>query len=562
MRAAVRELPTLDDYVRLHAATRRETLALAGPDVAFRYGELRDEVDRYARAMRAAGVGRGDVVGVLGFSRPECLLGFLAACRLGALFLGLNPKHTTRELAHVVGDSRPRLLVDMRGDDLDGRGRWLRALRESSPSIATLVTRPAAVPGLSTSLDDFLAGGARTGDVPSPAGPGDPCAIVYTSGSTGAPKGALLSQAAMIRSAVISWEHWYGALTPQRTVVQHPIDHVGWLVCECISTLVPGGTMFFRERFSGSETLRLVERERLNLWVAFPSMLMLAMDTPEFRSCDLSSLRTVALGMSATVDVMRAFQSRSGAAMRVSYGLTEASGGAVTATARDDDLEVVATCVGRPLPGVEVRLAGDGGEAPAAGQAGELLVRDRCLFLGYLNRPDATAAALDGGGWLHTGDLAVADEAGRLSLVGRRHEMFKSGGYNVYPTEVEAVIGRHPAVGAAAVVEVADELWGEVGVAFVVPRPGSRVDEVELRSFALGRLANYKVPKRFVLVEALPELPNGKFDRIRLRAEARSARAGGSAPLPRGRGWGRGIEVPGQGRTASPPDLPRREGGT
>jgi acyl-CoA synthetase (AMP-forming)/AMP-acid ligase II len=425
----------------------------------------------------------------------------------------------------VIGDSRPRLLIDMRGGDEDGRDQRLWELRDGSPSIVNVVTRPRAVRGLSTSLDDFLAAGPGPRDPAPVGGPDDPCAIVYTSGSTGAPKGALLSQAAMIRSAVISWEHWYGALTPQRTVVQHPINHVGWLVCECISTLVPGGTMFFQERFSGAETLRLVERERLNLWVAFPSMLMLAMDTPEFRSCDLSSLRTVALGMSATVDVMRAFQSRTGAAMRVSYGLTEASGGAVTATGPDDALEVVATGIGRPLPGVGVRLAADGGEPPAPGQPGELLVRDRCLFLGYLNRPDATAAALDGAGWLHTGDIAVADGAGGLRLVGRRHEMFKSGGYNVYPTEVETVVGRHPAVSAAAVVEVADELWGEVGVAFVVPRPGGRVDEVELRAFALEQLANYKVPKRFVLLDALPELPNGKFDRVRLRAEARSMRS-------------------------------------
>lgn len=505
-------MSTLDAYLRHHASTRGGSLAVAGEEERLTYAELEGEVERWARALLAYGISAGDVVAVLGWSRPECVLAFLAVCRVGAVFLGLSPKHTIRELSYVLSDSAPRLLLALHGRHEAEQDEKLRALKTDAVSV---VSRGGAVRGLSEALEDFLARAAGASSEAAPvADPEAACAIVYTSGSTGPPKGALLSQRGMIRSAAITWQHWYGALDPLRTVAQHPINHVGWLVCECVTTLLPGGSMFCRERFNGAETLQLIERERLNLWLAFPSMLMLAMETPQFRSCDLTSLDTIALGMPASVELMRAYRERTGAVMCVSYGLTEASGGAVTVTARDAPLEVIATTIGRALPGVEIRV--DGG-----GEEGELLVRDPCLFLGYLNLPESTAEALDADGWLHTGDIVREAADGELRMVGRRKEMFKSGGYNVYPTEVEGVLGGHDSVGAVAVVEMPDPLWDEVGVAFVIPKEGARVGEAELRAYAQQRLANYKVPKRILLVDSLPQLPNGKFDKVGLRAQAR-----------------------------------------
>ncbi len=496
---------------------------MVGEQERLTYAELEAAVQRFASALLAQGIGTGDVVAVLGFSRPECVLAFLATCRVGAVFLGLSPKHTERELAFVLDDSRPRLLLGMHSRSEPEQDAKLAALR-SSGFEAPIVTRGGAVPGLSESLESFLEAGvehAVPGAERSRASADTPCAIVYTSGSTGAPKGALLSQRGMIRSALLSWEHWYGGLEPLRAVALHPINHVGWLICECVATLVPGGTMFCKERFDGAGTLRLIERERLNLWLAFPSMLILAKETPEFVRCDLTSLETIALGMPASVELMRAYRDKTGAVMCISYGLTEASGGSVTVTARDADLETIATTIGRPVPGIEVRVMGLDGKLAGAGEDGELLVRDRSVFLGYLNRPEATAETLDRDGWLHTGDVVRADATGELRMVGRMREMFKSGGYNVYPTEIEGVIGSHPAVAAVAVVETPDPLWHEVGVAYVVLKEGVALDAETLRAFARQRLANYKVPKRFALVDALPQLPNGKFDKVALRAQAR-----------------------------------------
>ena len=445
--------------------------ALASTERTWTYAELDRAVDEYGAGLLARGVERGDVVGVHGWSQPEWLIVFLACCRIGAIFLGLSPKSTGRELQYLLADARPRLVLGIDG------------------------VAPSELRG---------SGAVRADD------PDRPCAIVYTSGSTGAPKGALLSQRSILRSAQLTAEHWYDAGPETRTVAELPIDHVGWLVCECLSVLVAGGTIYFRERFDAAGVLRLIEDERLTLWVAFPSMIALAMQTPEFDGSDLSSLRRVALASTPSLELLTRLRTRTDAVFTASYGLTEASGGAVTASAPGADLATVAGTIGHVVGGVEYRV-------DAA--TGELLLKDECVFLGYLNRPEATAAAIDADGWLHTGDAVTVEPDGNLRLVGRLKEMFKSGGYNVYPSEVERELCSHPAVSEVAVVAAPDPLWSEVGVAFVVP--AAALDLEELREHARERLANYKVPKRLLLVDALPRLPNGKVDRLSLRERIR-----------------------------------------
>lgn len=489
------------------------------------YGELEVAVGRYAGALTAAGAGPADVVAVLGTSRPECFITFLAACRIGALFLGLDPKHTARELACMTQDARPRLLVGISGPAGPDEDDKLREVAAATDSVRAVVMRAGRRPSGSLRLDELTRQAPGRGQsVARAASPDDACAIVYTSGSTGEPKGALLSQRGILRSCRLTWRHWYGAIPNLRTVAQHPIDHVGWLVCECATTLVAGGSLHFREHFDGAQTLRLIERERLNLWLAFPSMVMLAAGAPEFESCDLSSLRRLAFGSIPSIDLLLRLRQRTDAAFAVSYGTTEASGGALTVTRDGADLAELSSSLGTPLPGVQWRIRGPDGTLAPPGLAGELLVRDESLFLGYLNRPEATREAFDPQGWLRTGDVVEAQPDGSLRMVGRLKEMFKSGGYNIYPTEVETAIASHDGVAAVAVVEAPDPLWGEVGVAFVQARPGGRLEPEQLRGHARSRLANYKVPKRFVVVDRLPLLVNGKPDKGLLRMQARRPR--------------------------------------
>lgn len=496
-------LAVLADYLELHAAERAGTPALRGPGGELAWGALPAAVRECAAGLADADVESGDVVAVFAGSRPECLVLFLACCALGAVYLGLNPRHTSRELEQVLADAAPRALFAFpRDDEEDERLRTALAALHAPPRLL--------------GFDACARPSARM----DPADPDAACALVYTSGSTGAPKGALLSQRGIIRSAQLSLERWCAVRSELRTVAQHPINHVGWLVCECVVALLRGGTVVFRERFDGAETLRVIERERLTLWVAFPSMVTLAMDSDAFARVDLAGLERLALGSAPSRTLLDRFRERSGARIAVSYGLTEASGGAVTVTDDDARDETLTRTIGKPVTGIETRIVDPSGAEVAAGEVGELLVRDACVFLGYRHLPAATAAALTDDGWLRTGDLVSTLPDGNLRLVGRLNEMFKSGGYNVYPAEVEQVVAAHEDVAAAAVVPAADPLWGEVGVAFVVPQPGRSIRADELRAHARRRLANYKVPKRFEVVGELPQLPNGKVDKEVLRTLA------------------------------------------
>jgi acyl-CoA synthetase (AMP-forming)/AMP-acid ligase II len=211
------------------------------------------------------------------------------------------------------------------------------------------------------------------------------------------------------------------------------------------------------------------------------------------------------------------------------WGLTESSC-SVTYTAADDPLPVLAETVGRPAPGCELRIAAADGKSASDGEAGEVLVRGPCVMAGYFRQPDATAAAIDAEGWLHSGDIGRFDESGRLRLIGRMKEMFKSGGYNIYPREIEMVLESHPAVSLAAVVAMPDPLYQEIGCAFLLRKPGCGLEAAAINAWCRGRLANYKIPKRFVIRDELPLLPIGKLDKTALRAEALRL-SGESAPF-------------------------------
>ena len=487
------------------------------------YRAVHRRLGQYSGALRRLGLGDSSVVAVFGYPRPECFLLFLACCNVGAVFLGLNPKYTSRELALVCEDASPRALFVMIDPYDEEQMAKVKALSGVISSVQHLVVRAPVIGMDGVRLDDLTAA-SDAGAGPA-ADPGSPCAVVYTSGSTGSPKGALISQAGLLRSAMLSWNYWYGALRDIRTVVQHPINHVAWLTCECVTPMVAGGTLFFRERFDGPGTLELIEKERVNLWFTFPSMVAIAMKSAAFSTADISSLQRVAFGSSPSLEIMSALRLRTGAVLSTSYGLTEASGGAVTATRAGDALDLVASSVGRVVPGIEVRVVGGEGRDVSLSEPGELLIRDSCVFSGYLGRAADTEAALDQDGWLHTGDIVTRDASGIVRLIGRKREMFKSGGYNVYPSEVEQVLCEHPGVMAAAVVDVPDPLWGQVGIGFVVTTDTASFDFGALDKLLRRKLANYKIPKRLELRASLPQLENGKVNKKVLREEAMTVTA-------------------------------------
>lgn len=508
----------IDDYVRRHAGSSTQRVALVEGQHRISYAEAGALIDQYQRAMIAQGVRRKDLVAVFGYSTTRTVAAFLAAAGIGASYIGLNPKYSTRELSQILRDCDPVLLMNMVGED--DADKLQKAVPKDSN--AAIVVNRKQFRDSFIDLAEFLERGRDVGEVQLQAyregtKVDDPAVVLYTSGSTGAPKGAMLSHHSLVRGAEI-----LAQLVPEqpRCLSDYPINHISWVLETCLLTLILGGTLFLRERFDPEATLRLIEEERLGVWQGAPSMFFLCLETPDFSSRDLSSLESVIyLGGGLPVGILQSLRDKTGARLATGWGMTETSGGC-TLTDSDADFETLATTVGRPDPRIELRLIDETGRAVNPGDPGEIIVRGETLFLGYLNNQEATDEVMDSDGFLHTGDIGVMRDDGNIRLVGRKKEMFKSGGYNVYPTEVESVIGEHEDIATVAVVGVPDDLWGEVGVAFIIPRSKSDFPtKAELSLFCKERLANYKVPKEFVILPHMPLLPTGKVDKKLLREE-------------------------------------------
>jgi acyl-CoA synthetase (AMP-forming)/AMP-acid ligase II len=286
----------------------------------------------------------------------------------------------------------------------------------------------------------------------------------------------------------------------------------------CSTTLVKGGTIVFQERFDPEATIAAVAAERANVWGGIPTMLQLEMGLPNFEGYDLSSVEMVLWAGAALPRETIIRLQRMGPRLMTAYGMTETSAH-VTYSDDDADLDALAETVGRPDPRVACRIVDQDGNECAPGVDGELQFHGDYLMLGYYERPEATAESFTGDGWFHTGDVGHWREDGNIVLVGRMSEMFKSGGYNVYPREVELALEEHEGVAMAAVISVPDKIYQEVGHAYVLREPGADVSADELSAHCRERLANYKVPKKISVQDTLPMLPVGKIDKKALKAE-------------------------------------------
>lgn len=512
----------VSDWVSLHAAHTPHAEAAVLDDVRVSYAELHDRVEATARALLAAGVSKGDRVATLSTPRPEFLVTFLASASIGAIWLGLNPRYRTEELTYAVGDAEPSVLFAF---PQLGKRRYdaeISAMRAAAPSIRHAVALGNTAPMADgIGLADFLAGGATVGDhalqaARASCGGRDPCLLVYTSGSTGRPKGALLHHEGIVAFSDAQNRVW--PIPAQRFLNYFPINHVGCLIDLACPTLAAGGCMVCLEQFTPDGALALMQRERVSAWASVPTTFQLQLALPDFASYDLSAVQLIIWEGAAMPAEVVARLREMGPPMATNYGMTETTS-AITIVPPTHDLEVLTDTVGAAFEGVEIRLTGEDGRAVALGEPGEVQTRSRYNTLGYWRRPEATAAAFTPDGFFRTGDLAVQRPDGRYRLVGRLKEMYKSGGYNVYPREVEVVIESHPAVVMAAVVSRPDPLWQEVGVAFFVSREDLTTDQ--LADHCRDRLANYKVPKAFVLCDDLPLLPIGKVDKVALTRRAR-----------------------------------------
>ena len=511
MALALPRFTTLADYLDHYAAETPGADAVWHEGTLLSYAGLAGRVERMAGSLAAAGLTSGDRVAVLSTPRPEFLITLLAAFKLGAVWVGLNPRYTYRELAHVISESRPRLILSL--TNVDGR--------ELEPDIARL-TKEFAIER-AFRLDAGEPSGAL-GPLPDPqpfaphlVDPLDPATIVFTSGSSGSPKGAVLSHRGLVYASCVESEA-IGIEAP-RVPCNLPVNHVACLADLTGTTLVAGGMLALLERFDPAEIVDRIEQLHLTNLMNVPTVLQAIAMSPDFSERDLSSLQVVSWGGAPLpLEAIHAYRAR-GIRLLTVYGMTETIA-SITFTDENADDEVLSQTVGKFDPGMRVRLADEEDRPVAVGEQGEVQVQHEGLFLEYFGRPDATAAAYAVDGWFKTGDVGVLREDGNLRLVGRRSEMIKSGGYNVYPREIELCIEQIEGVALAAVIGRPDDVFGEVGVAYVLPEAGAAPDPALLRANCREYLANYKVPKEFVIVDTLPLLPVGKVDKQQLKRRA------------------------------------------
>jgi HIP---CoA ligase len=501
---------TLPGLVRAAAEAFADREAVVDGDTRLTFAGLAAEVERCAAALVASGVEAGDRVAIWAPNGWRWVVAALGATAAGAVMVPLNTRYKGPEAGYILDRTRARLLFTQDGF-LGIPYRSMVAGRDVE--VVDLADWNAFLGRASTA--DFQMAGERAAAVR----PDDVCDIFFTSGTTGHPKGAMLGHEQTIR-LYVSWSERATLRSGDRYALVNPFFNTfGWKA-GVIACLLRGATVAPLPVFDVAATMRLVEREAITVLPGPPTLYTTLLDHPERADFDLSSLRVAVTG-ATTVPVVMIERLRAELDLRTvvtAYGLTESCGTATMCLPDDDPATVAGTC-GAPVPGVEVRVAGADGEPLPAGEPGEVLIRGYNVTRGYFEDDAATAAAIDADGWLHTGDVGVLDARGYLRITDRLKDMFIVGGFNAYPAEIEQAMVRHPGVAEAAVVGVPDERLGEVGRAFVVPRPGADRGGLvaELIDFCRANLANYKVPRSVVVVDELPRNATGKVMKAALR---------------------------------------------
>lgn len=471
------------------------------------YAQLAQRIDQAARALKSQlGVGRGDRVAILAANHPDYLVLLYACARLGAILVPLNWRLAVPELLYMLADADVKALVVEQAF-----AAVIAPLRAAQPGVR-IVGLDFSPPG-GASFADLLQAASGDGRVPH-VDAGHPLLIVYTSGTTGRPKGAVLQQKALYWNAVMSRDmHGLGARDHVLTVL--PMFHVGGLNIQTTPALVWGATVTLHRRFAPGATLAAIENDRPTLVVLVPATIEAMLADPAWATTKLDSLRLVTTGSTQVPQrLVDAFVNRGVPVLQV-YGSTESCPIAIYTRFDGDQRPGSTGLVGSHC---KARLAGSDGHEARAGEPGEVLLRGPNLFDGYWRNAAATNEAVRDG-WFHTGDVATRDADGHFYIRDRKQNLIISGGENVYPAEVERVLHEHPAVLEAAVVGCPDEKWQEVPVACVVRRADVPVEAAELERFCLAQLARYKVPRRYIFVDALPRNALGKVQHFILKQQ-------------------------------------------
>jgi acyl-CoA synthetase (AMP-forming)/AMP-acid ligase II len=508
-------------------------LATADEYERFAFAELPKEAETWARALIAAGIEAGDRVAIWAPNSVAWMLAALGTMCAGGIVVPINTRFKGVEAAYILEKSRAKLLftvTDFLGVDYVDQ---LHRSGAKSPELNRIVVLGGPTPENAIDRATFL---SQAEEIPAADAarraaevqPSDVSDIMFTSGTTGRPKGAMVTHQQNIRIFDIYTDS-IGLREGDVYLIVNPFFHsfgfkAGWLSC-----LIRGATALPHAVFDAEAVVKRIEKEHVTVLPGPPTLLHSILEYPNRSDHDLTSLRLTVTGAAAIpVELIRRLQSeRIFEVILTAYGLTESSA-VVSVSHPDDDAETIANWSGRVIPGVEIRIVDDTGQALAPGEPGEILIRGFNVMHGYLDDPEATAEAIDADGWLHSGDIGVMNERGYIRVTDRKKDMFIVGGFNAYPAEIEELLLGHPGLSQAAVVGAPDRRLGEVGVAFVIPQSGIDVDAEEVIAFSRSNMANFKVPRYVEVVDEFPLNATGKVLKFVLRDRAREIVASGS----------------------------------
>ncbi|MEU5879192.1 FadD3 family acyl-CoA ligase [Spirillospora sp. NPDC047279] len=500
-------------------------VAVVDGDARLSYAELYEEARRFGAALVADGVEPGDRVGVWAFNSREWIVALLGLYQAGAVLVPINTRFKGREAADIVRRGRVKVLVTVTGFLGNDYVAMLTGAGVPLPDLRTIVIARGGPSGPGVLWPDFLAGATADGLAEvdrrrAALGPDDVSDVLFTSGTTGTPKGVVMTHRRTMGVGT-DWVAMTGLSAGDRYAMVNPYFHMFGFKGGILACLASGATMYPHPVLDVDTVLRQVAEERITVLPGPPALYHAILEHADRDRYDLSSLRVAVTGAAdIPVELIRRVRTELPFSVIVAgYGLTE--GGTASSTSPDDAPETIAGTVGRPRPGFEIRIVDGAGEDVAPGEVGEIVLRGPTVMAGYLDGPEATAAVLSADGWLSTGDLGRFDELGCLRIAGRSKDMFLVGGFNAYPAEIEAMLLEHPGVRAAAVIGIPDERLGQVGMAFVVPRPPAPSAE-DIIAWSRERMANYKVPRRVELIDELPLTASGKVHKTALHERVRT----------------------------------------
>ena len=469
-------------------------------------------------SLHKLGLGKGDKIAVCLPNWNEFVVIYMAIAHLGAVIVPFNTRYRQDEVEYIVQNSNAKAaFFTEEFSDVNHLNQFTKAQKKVS-QLEHLITVRFESEGL-LSLERLIEEGKSEPFEPVHLDPlEDLFTILYTSGSTGAPKGAMLTQSNVVQTAIKSAEGM-NCTEDDVFLVAVPVFHVFGMVPSILTTIAIGARMVLMDHYKAQEALKLQEAERITVKHGVPTMFILELNQDNFKSFDLSSLRTgIIAAAPCPEEIVRRIRHEMGCDIVVSYGASETSP-TLTMTKFDDTDNLRAETVGTALPGAEVKIVDEYREEVPTGEVGEIACRSYGVMKGYYNMPEKTQAALDHDGWFYTGDLGTLDEYGYLRIVGRKKEMIIRGGYNIYPREVEEVFYKHPDVMEVAIVGLPDTVLGEVSCACVKLKPSANLNETELQSYIKERVADYKVPDKILFVDELPMTASGKIKKVALQEQ-------------------------------------------